>query len=161
MFSQAVLDEIDIKVIRRLMEQGRITWSELGAYLGMSAPAAADRVRRLEERGLIKGYAAIVDPEMLCGVTAFISVIVESTEKRDEFLAQVKKLTEVQECYHVAGNEDYLLKVRCRSLRELEHLVSAELKGVAGIIKTRTTVVMSTVKETSTLPLPGMEGAKS
>lgn len=152
-----LLDDIDHKILRKIQQQGRVTWSELGALLGLSAPAAADRVRRLEDRGFIAGYTAVLEPEKLCGITAFISVILERPEHRNAFVDIVQRLEQIQECHHTAGNEDYLLKVRCRSMRELEQLVSAGLKGVAGVIKTRTTIVMSTVKETASLPLSGKE----
>ena len=151
------LDDTDLKILRKLQQQGRVTWSELGSLLGLSAPAAADRVRRLEERGFIAGYAAVLEPEKLCGITAFISIILERPEHRSAFLDIVQRLDQIQECHHTAGSEDYFLKVRCRSMRELEELVSEGLKGAAGVIKTRTTIVMSTVKETVSLPLSGKE----
>ena len=156
--SSESLDDIDIKILRKIQLQGRVTWSELGNLLGLSAPAAADRVRRLEERGIIRGYTAVLEPEKICGITAFISVIVERPEHRDAFLDAVQSLDQVQECHHTAGSEDYLLKVRCHSLRQLEQLVSVGLKGLNGVIKTRTTIVMSTVKETVSLPLTGKDG---
>lgn len=155
--SSEFLDDIDVKILRKLQQQGRVTWSEMGNLLGLSAPAAADRVRRLEERGFIRGYTAVLEPEKICGITAFISVIVERPEHRDAFINTVQRLDHVQECHHTAGSEDYLLKVKCQTLRELEQLVSVSLKGLSGVIKTRTTIVMSTIKETISLPFPGKD----
>lgn len=148
------LNETDLKAIQHLMSQGRITWSELAGMLELSAPATADRVRRLEERQVIQGYAALVNPEAVgCGLTAFVFITLERPKHRPNFLKRVASLSEVQECHHIAGDDDYLLKVRCGSTRELEKLVSEDLKGVTGVIKTRTTIVLSTVKETPALPL--------
>ena len=148
------MDEIDCKVIRRMMHQGRITWSELGTVLELSAPAAADRVRRLEEKGIIKGYSTLVDPEAVgCGLTTFIAVTLDRPENRDAFLQRVQDLDAIQECHHITGEEDYLLKVRCSGIRHLESIVSQKLKGLPGVIKTRTTIVMSTIKETPALPV--------
>jgi Lrp/AsnC family leucine-responsive transcriptional regulator len=148
------LDEIDFKVLRTLMLQGRITWSELAAMLELSAPATADRVRRLEERRVIKGYAALVDAEMIgCDLTAFITVSLAHPNQRSDFLKQVEALPEIQECHHVTGEDDYWMKVRCRNTKDLERLISDELKGTLGYLKTRTTIVLSTVKETIVLPL--------
>lgn len=148
------LDEIDFKVIASLMEQGRMTWSELGEILNLSAPAAADRVRRLEDRGVIKGYTAVVDPAAVrFEVLAFIYITLQHPDDRLHFLRQVRELPEVLECHHVAGEEDYLLKVRCARIKDLEHLVSEVIKGVAGVARTKTTIVLSTAKETSLLPL--------
>lgn len=147
------MDSNDLKVIKQLMEQARTTWADLGSLLGLSAPAAADRVRKLEETGVIKGYAALVNPDEIgCGLAAIISVTLECPEQRGEFLHMINHLPEVLECHHVAGAEDYILKVRCSCTRDLEHLISEGIKSLPGI-KTRTTVILSTVKETPILPI--------
>src|SRR5919107_4221577 len=149
------MDKLDIQTLRRLMREGRSTWSELARLLDLSAPAAADRVRRLEERGVIRGYAALVNPEAVgLGVTAFVAVTLERPEHRAGFLGWVDDAPEVQECHHVAGEGDFLLKVRCAAVRDLEAIVSEEIKGLHGVTSTRTTVVLSTRKETPVLPLP-------
>lgn len=148
------LDEIDCKVVAHLMRQGRITWSELASVLELSAPAAADRVRRLEERRVIQGYVAQIDPEAVgCELMAFIAISLGQAQYRAGFLQKVEELPEIQECHHVTGDDDYWLKVRCRNTKDLERLVSQELKALAGVIKTRTTIVLSTAKETSILPI--------
>jgi Lrp/AsnC family transcriptional regulator, leucine-responsive regulatory protein len=148
------INSVDYKVLKNLMAQGRITWSELAGILELSAPATAERVRRLEERKIIKGYTALIDPESVgCELTAFIAVTLERPEHRAAFLQRVQELTEIQECHHVTGEDDYLLKVRCRNTRGLEQLVSENLKGLPGILRTRTTIVLSTTKETPVLPL--------
>jgi Lrp/AsnC family leucine-responsive transcriptional regulator len=148
------LNSIDLKVVQNLMAQGRITWSELAGILELSAPATAERVRRLEERKVIKGYTALINPEAVgCELTAFIAVTLERPKHRAAFLQRVQELAEVQECHHVTGDDDYLLKVRCRNTRSLEQLVSENLKELPGILRTRTTIVLSTTKETPVLPL--------
>jgi Lrp/AsnC family leucine-responsive transcriptional regulator len=141
------------------MSHARTSWADLGALSGLSAPAAADRVRRLEEKGVIKGYFATIDPESIgVGMAALISVSLAHTASRSEFLALILHLPEVLECHHVAGEEDFILKVRCKGTRDLERLISEEIKSVSGISRTRTTVILSTVKETSILPLSAGEG---
>lgn len=143
----------DLKVIKQLMMKSRSTWAELGMLLGLSAPAAAERVHKLEEAGIIKGYSALIDPESIgYGLAALIAVIIELPEQRAPFLRKVAELSEILECHHVAGDVDYILKVRCTGTRDLERLVSDEIKAFPGI-KTRTTVVLSTIKETPILPL--------
>jgi Lrp/AsnC family leucine-responsive transcriptional regulator len=149
-------DSIDLTILAELMARGRMTFSDLAGRLGLSAPATAERVRRLEERGVIKGYAAVVDPESVgCGVTAFVAATLEHPRHREAFIELVRRLPEIQECHHVAGDDDYLLKVRCGTMRDLERLLSSEIKGLPGIARTRTIVVLSSIKETSVLPLPG------
>ena len=147
------MDAIDIAILRRLMERARTTWAELGSLLGLSAPAAADRVRKLEEAGVIRGYAALVDPEAAgCGLGAFVSVTLERADDRRAFLDMVRSLPEILECHHVAGAEDYILNLRCADTRELERLISDGLKSVPSV-RTRTGVILSTVKEAHALPV--------
>jgi len=151
------MDSNDTKALLHLMAHARTTWAELGTLLGLSAPAAADRVRKLEELGVIKGYAALVNPEEAgCSLGALISVTLERQEYRAQFLGMVQDLPEIMECHHVAGEEDYFLKVRCRGPRDLEDLISSRLKSLPGL-KTKTTVVLSTFKETPVLPLAESE----
>ena len=148
------MDTIDIKALMTLQVAGRESWTALGEALGMTGPAAADRVRRLEELGVIRGYTAVVDPGAVgAGLAAFVAVSLERPKDRARFLALVNSLTEVQECHHVAGEDDYILKIRCRGTSDLERLLTHELKGLTGVARTRTTVVLSTVKETSAVPL--------
>ena len=148
------MDEIDIKILQQLMVQGRITWSELASLLQLSAPATADRVRRLEEKGIIQSYAALVNPELIgCSITAFIAITLDRPAHQQGFLDLVNQLPEIQECHHVTGDDDYLLKVRCASTRSLEALISNQIKGLPGILRTRTTLALSTVKETPVLPI--------
>lgn len=150
------LDALDAKVLQTLMHQARMTWSELAHQLGLSAPAAADRVRKLEERGVIQGYVTQVNPHSLgYDLAAFITVTLEHPRDRDGFLAQIHATPEVQECHHIAGAGDYLLKVRCQGTQGLERLISDGLKQMPGVVKTRTTIVLSTVKETIALPVAG------
>ena len=149
---------MDIKTISRLQTTGRESWTRLGELLGVTGPAAAERVRRLEERGVIRGYAAILDPEAVgARLTAFVAVTLEHPKHRRAFLARVDALAEVQECHHVAGDDDYWLKVRCSDTRHLDHVLSEELKTVPGVLRTRTTIVLGTTKETTLLPVAGDE----
>jgi Lrp/AsnC family leucine-responsive transcriptional regulator len=153
------LDSLDLKILHQLMQQARMTWADLAAQLGLSAPAAADRVRKLEERGVIQGYRTQLDPHSLgYDLTAFIAVTLEHPRDRDGFLAQVQTLPEIQECHHIAGNGDYLLKVRCQGTRGLEHLITNRIKEIAGVAQTHTTIVLSTVKETIALPIANTDG---
>lgn len=151
------LDALDLKVVRHLMHQARMTWADLATLLGLSAPATADRVRRLEERGVIQGYATLIEPSSLgYDLTAFVSVTLERPQHRDAFLALVQALPEIQECHHVTGDDDYLLKVRCRSTADLERVISNEIKSLAGVVRTRTAIALSTPKETHALPIPAI-----
>jgi Lrp/AsnC family leucine-responsive transcriptional regulator len=151
------LDDLDIKILQLLAGQGRMTWSELAHQLGLSPPAAADRVKRLEQQGVIAGYSARLNAEVLgLDLTALIAVSLDQPRHRQGFLAAVQATPAILECHHVTGDDDYWLKVRCRHTKALEHLISEDLKSIPGVLKTRTVIVLSTVKETLTPPLDGV-----
>ena len=148
------MDAIDRKALGRLMTEGRTSWADLGEHLGLSAPAAAERVRKLEERGVIRQFAALPGPiEAGFPVLAFVSVTLQSQSKRKAFLDAVGRHGGIQECHHVAGDDDYLLKVRCKTMGDLDRLLSEELKGRMGVARTRTTVVLGSAKESTALPI--------
>jgi Lrp/AsnC family leucine-responsive transcriptional regulator len=145
---------LDSKALDLLSRNGRATWAEVGKRLGLSAPSAADRVRKLEEQGIIHGYAALLDPASAgYPLTAFITVSLGSQRQRASFLRAIEKMQQVCECHHIAGDDDYLLKVRCRSIADLDHLLANELKEKLGVARTRTTIVLSTAKESVGVPI--------
>ena len=151
---QIMITVLDSKLLNRLMTAGRATWAELGASVKLTAPAVAERVRKLEERGVIKGYAAIVDAaETGYGLTAFVAVTLDRPQHRKGFTEALIKMGEVVEIHHVAGDSDYLLKVRCQSTADLDDLLSNRIKELPGIARTRTTIVLGTVKETVVAPI--------
>lgn len=148
------MDELDRKTLHFLMARGRGTWAELGKLLHLTAPAAAERARKLEADRAILGYAALTDPEKLgFPLTAYVSVTIGDQKKRSAFLRLVDKQQQIVECHHVAGEDDYLLKVRCRGTRDLDHFLSKTLKGGIGVARTRTTIVLGTAKETVKTPI--------
>ena len=145
---------LDYKALQRLMVQGRATWAELAADMGLSAPAAAERVRKLEQQMVIKGWAALVDPAAVgYPLTAFVSVTLDRPKHRAAFLHAVSSMPQVVECHHIVGEGDYLLKVRCRGTADLDVVLSSGIKGITGVAQTRTTIVLSTWKETVATPI--------
>jgi Lrp/AsnC family transcriptional regulator, leucine-responsive regulatory protein len=148
------LDALDQKALNLLSRRGRATWAELGQALGLSAPSAADRVRKLEEQEVIRGYAALLHPASVgYPMTAYVSVLLTGHRQRPAFLRGIEKLEQVCECHHVSGDEDYLLKVRCRDAEDLDYLLVHQLKGKLGVARTRTTIVLSTAKESVRVPI--------
>ncbi|MFI8685028.1 Lrp/AsnC family transcriptional regulator [Rossellomorea sp. NPDC077527] len=149
------MDSYDNKIIDAIMKDSRIKWSDLAITIGLSAPATADRVNRLVEQGVIKHFGAIIDPASVgAELTAFVAVSLERPEHREPFLKLIHELDEVQECHHIAGDDDYLLKIRSRNTKDLDRIISHEIKSLQGIIRTKTTIVMDSHKESSVLPLP-------
>lgn len=152
------IDELDSKILMALSREGRVRWSALADQFGVSAPAIADRVRRLETAGVITGYAAQLSAEALgVELTAFVSVTLEHPTYRQGFVDFVQVSSRIQSCHHVVGDADYLLKVRCRSTAGLEQFLSDELKALPGIVQTRTTISLSTMKDAAVLPLGNEE----
>jgi len=147
------VDDLDYKALALLMERGRAPWTEVGEALALSAPAAAERVRKLEEHEVIVGYRAIANPEALgYPLLAFVHVTLETATSRAAFLKGIARHDQVVECHHIAGDDDYLLKVRCRSTSDLERFLTVALKDKLGVARARTTIALTTVKETTMLP---------
>lgn len=148
------MDSIDFQLLKYLMDNGRVTWKEINKKLGLSSPAIAERVRRLEENGIIKGYSAILDSKQIgLDMTAFISVTLEKPDDRAPFLEKIQRIKEVLECHHIAGDYDFLLKVRCKNTNDLDRVITYEIKGIKGVLKTNTTIVMNTLKESVVQPI--------
>ncbi|MGI8936391.1 MAG: Lrp/AsnC family transcriptional regulator [Phormidesmis sp.] len=147
-------DELDCKILSILSREGRVRWSALAEQLGVSAPAIADRVRRLEKEGVVTGYAARLDAEKLgLSLSAFVLLTLEHPQYRQSLIDYVQACENVQSCHHIVGEGDYLLKICCRSTADLERILSEELKALPGIQQTRTTIALSTVKDTAVLPI--------
>lgn len=140
-------------MLRLLADHGRMSWADLGREVDLSPPAVAERVRKLEEAGVIEGYAARLDPETLgLGVLAFVWVSIDQPAAHEALLRWTDERASVQECHSLAGRHDYLLKVRCRGTTDLEGLVREDLRAIPGVSTTETHVVTSTSKETTRLP---------
>ncbi|MDK9700296.1 MAG: Lrp/AsnC family transcriptional regulator [bacterium] len=149
------MDAIDLKIIEILQQNGRATQSEIAPLVGLSQPAVADRIRKLEERGIIVGYAAIVDAAKLGkDITAFVSVGIEHPRFFEAFGEQMRSLPEILECYRVAGPESYLLKVKTDNTKSLDKLLVDTLRTIEGVTHTDTTIALSSIKETTALAIP-------
>lgn len=149
------MDAIDHKLLELLQRNGRATQLELAKAVGLSQPAVAERLRKLEERGVILGYSARVDAAKLgVDITAFIGVGIEHPKFFDGFTKKVKALDEVLECHRVAGEDSYLLKVKTRNTRTLDRLLVEVLRTIPGVTRTYTTIVLSPVKEETHVHAP-------
>lgn len=142
------MDAIDIHILERLQHDGRATQLELAREVGLSQPSVAERIRKLEERGIIKGYAARVDASALGKeITAFVGVSIEHPRYMDEFAAAVQRLDDILECHRVAGEYSYLLKVKCANPAALDDLLVGFLRTLAGVTRTHTTIALRSIKE--------------
>ncbi len=150
------LDELDQRILDELQRDARVANAELARRLNLSPPAVHARVKRLEERGILRGYVALLDRErlgfdMLCFIQ--ISLQLHQVEQVSHFRATIQQIPEVLECHHVTGEYDYLLKIVVRNRQELERLIMEKLTPIPGVARIHTSLVFSEIKASTELPL--------
>jgi Lrp/AsnC family transcriptional regulator, leucine-responsive regulatory protein len=138
----AVLDERDLEIVAALQEDARATYADVGQRVGLSASSVHDRVRKLEQAGVIRGYRAIVDPPALgLLITALVAATPLDPQQPDDLPERLADFPEVEDCLSVAGEANYILKVRTRTTADLEDLIR-RLREKAGVA-TQTTIALS------------------
>jgi Lrp/AsnC family leucine-responsive transcriptional regulator len=151
------IDEIDAKILELLQGSGRMQRSDVADEVGLSISAVSERMRKLEERGVIEGYRAVVDAKRLrLDITAFIRVSVDGSEHYHDFVHEVKGMDHVLELHSITGAGSHLLKVRTADTTALERFLS-DIQALPGVSKTTTSIVLSTFKETRAVPTEPME----
>ena len=152
------LDTVDAAILAALRANARVPYADLARSVGLSGPSVADRVKRLEQLGVITGYHAAVAPIALgLGVSALVGIEQADDGDQDEIAAALAEVPEVEDCWFVAGDESFVIKVRVADVDALEQSLG-RLRGIRGIARTRTTVVLSTRWEgrmSAELPEPG------
>ncbi len=144
------MDTVDAHILERLQHDGRATQLELAKEVGLSQSSVAERIRKLEEKGVIRGYTAKVDALMVGKeITAFVSVSLDHPRFFDDFAAAIKDIDEVLECHRVAGDDAYLLKVKTASPATLDDLIVGALRMLPGVTRTHTTIALRSLKEDS------------
>ncbi|MEA2562375.1 MAG: Lrp/AsnC family transcriptional regulator, leucine-responsive regulatory protein [Acidobacteriota bacterium] len=155
-----MIDATDLQILTILQSNARTSNADIARQVGMAPSAILERIRKLEQRGIIQGYEARIDPRALgLGMLAYVAV---RTDERvgDECAGErLARIPEVQEVHHVAGEDCYLLKVRVKDAKALGRLLQDQIKAVEPVRSTRTTVVLDTLRETSLLPLEEEEPA--
>jgi Lrp/AsnC family leucine-responsive transcriptional regulator len=148
------LDRVDRTLLEALRSNGRASYAELARLVGLSAPSVQDRVKRLEDRGVIAGYAAVVPPAALgLGVTALVGVEQSEGADQEDVARRLRDVPAIEDCWLVAGDESFVVKVRVADVPDLERTL-ATLQRIRGVSRTRTTVVLSTRWEGRTPPSP-------
>lgn len=149
------VDAVDRALVSALQRDGRTAFAELGRLVGLSGPGAQERVRRLEERGVITRFTAVVDPAAVgLGVSALVGVFTSDAAEVDDVARRLRNVVEVEDCWYVAGDEEFVLKVRAADIAALERVV-AEVRRLRGVARTRTTVILSARWEGRPVPAPG------
>lgn len=144
------LDEFDRKIIAALVEDGRMTVTDLAVAVGLSKTPCQMRLRRLQESGVIRGFRAMVDPAKLgMDHVAFAEVKLSDTREKalTEFNHAVRRIPEVEECHMIASSFDYLLKVRTADIRRYRTVLGEKISSLPHVASTSTFVAMETVLE--------------
>ena len=141
------LDEIDLGILSILQDNCRVSLAKIGEQVGLSPPSVIERVKKLEDNGVIRGYHAILDARRLgVDITAFIGVYVSHPRLIERFESAVHAMEDVLECHHVTGEYTLLLKVKTANTSSLEKLIT-QIRSLDGVTRTETTVVLSTHSE--------------
>lgn len=149
-----MIDDIDRQILTIIQENARTPNAEIARQVGMAPSAILDRIRKLEERGLIQGYTVRLNArELGFRLLAFVFVRTDDRVSKISTAEKLAKIPEVQEVYHVAGEDCYLAKVRTTDTESLGRLLREQFGAIKSITSTRTTIVLDTVKDTTALPL--------
>ncbi len=145
------MDTIDIKILSQLKENSRISASEIGDNVNMSVSAVIERIKKMENSGIIKQYTLILDSKLTNqDVSAFISISLDHPKYNESFISSVIAHKQIVECHYITGDSDFLLKVVMDSTGSLEKVLN-DIKSIQGVSMTRTLVVLSTVKNEYTV----------
>ncbi len=147
------LDDIDVTIIDILQKNGRTRRNDLAQAVDLSIPSVSERLKKLEENGIITGYTAYVDPKKVGkDITAFINVTVDSSKHYGSFIEHAKTTDEVLEIHSVTGSGTHLIKIRTENTSSLEKLLS-KIQAWSGVVNTTTSIVLTTMKETNKLKI--------
>ena len=156
----AALDPIDRQILRLLRQDGRMAHSAIAKEVGLSGPAVHERVRKLEQRGVIASYTAVLDPEVLDrSDMAFVMVTLSEGNEfaaDDPIVARICEEPDVLEFHRIAGEDCYMIKIRTATSKDLEQLLR-RIRSIRGVARTRTTIVLSTELEKPTIEVPDAE----
>lgn len=148
------MDETDKKIAALLQEDCFISQAEIAKAVGRVASSVNERMRKLKEDGIVRGYRADLDPERAgFPILAFVSVLIDDSKNAAAFPKSAVKIGEVLECHHVTGEWNFILKVRARSTADLENILTGRIKKLRGVTRTNTAIVLVPHKETHALPL--------
>lgn len=150
-----MIDEIDGSILDILQYNARTSQAELAKAVGLAPSAVTERLRKLEAKGIIKDYVALIDPHVVDrGLLAFVSVRTSEHGPDMSSAIELSKIPEVLEVHHVAGDDCYLLKVRARDAEHLGQILRQHIASAQCVTSTRTTIVLETVKEDPRIQIP-------
>jgi Lrp/AsnC family leucine-responsive transcriptional regulator len=157
-----MIDQTSRVILETLQSDARISNAEIGRRVGLAPSAVFERIKKLEERGAVRGYSANIDPAAVdLGLLAFVLVRADERGGAPRTEAALVAIPEVQEVHHVAGEDCFMLKVRARDTAALNDLLANQIGALDSVRSTKTTIVLRTAKETSTIPIASPELVRS
>lgn len=142
------MDQKDREILALIQRDSRMPQAEVGKRVGLSAPAVNERMRKLEQSGVIRRFGAVVNPAAVgVSITAFVEVFIEHPRFEKAYIDRILELDQVLEAHHVTGEFSLLLKIRVRDMAALQELLLRRLNALDGVRQTRTVMVLSTIKE--------------
>ena len=147
------IDSKDRKILAWVQRDGKLPQAEIAKRVGLSAAAVNERLKKLENAGVIRRYVALLDPQAVgASVTAFVEVFIEHPRYEAAFIAKARAMDEVQEVHHITGEFSLLLKLRVAGMEALQQLLIHHLNALEGVRQTRTVIALSTSKEETYVP---------
>ncbi len=150
------LDDIDLKILEILQQEGRLSNKELAERINLTTTPTLERVRRLEREGVIEGYSARINRRAInknLNVFVNITLHVHQLSLMDEFTEAVKAIPEILACYNITGEGDFMLHLVARDVDDYQNLLRAKLATLPDVQRLHTTIVLSTIKEQSNIPI--------
>ena len=149
-----MIDEVSLKILKILQQKARIPNVEVARQVGMAPSAVLERIRKLEKQGFIDGYEVRLNPKRFAkSLVAFVSVKLKKLDAEIKVGQTLSKLPDVQEVHYVAGEDAFVVKVRAADTEALSRLIRDKIAAIAGVQSTRTSIVLSTYKETARIPI--------
>jgi Lrp/AsnC family transcriptional regulator, leucine-responsive regulatory protein len=149
-----MIDEISLRILKILQKKARIPNVEVARQVGMAPSAVLERIRKLEKQGYIDGYEVRLNPKRFRrGMVGFVHLLTDTGADESLVAARLSAIDEIQEIHFIAGEDGYLIKVRVAGTEELNKLVREKIRSIAGVSATRTSVALSTIKETTRISI--------
>lgn len=148
------MDEIDRRILDMLQRDGKVSQARIAETVGLATPSVNERIKKLETRGFIRRFTALLDPRLLgMPLVAHVDVMLEHPRFERPFLDEIEALADVQECLAISGDYGYRLKVRARDVEQIEKVLREKIQTIRGVLRTRVELSLSVKKDSTLLPL--------
>jgi Lrp/AsnC family leucine-responsive transcriptional regulator len=148
------MDPIDKKILSVLQTESRTSCDKISSVVGLSVSAVNERIKRLQKQQIILNWGVHICPKKIgLDILSFVSILLGEKSDEKKFINEISKIPEVLECHHITGEWSYLIKIRCKNIHHLEQILGERIKPIPGILRTHTTIALSSPLERTVLPL--------